>query len=142
MSLSGSDAGLSKLNLLVVDDEASVLNLVCSMLEQIGVGSILSTHDSGKALDLFRENQNKIDVVLCDWNMPVLSGLEMLKIVRALKPDVAFMMVTGAADMAKVVEAKENGVSGYIKKPFSTDELRKKLTIVSRIRSHRAKLAA
>lgn len=93
------------------------------------------------ALDFmgFADGDDSVDVILCDWNMPRLSGLELLKQIRTCGPDLPFLMITGNADLEAVVEAKTYGVTGYIRKPFSADQLRKKLNVISRIVSHRRK---
>ncbi len=71
--------------------------------------------------------------------MPRMSGLEVLKQIRTCDPDLPFIMVTGNAEQDAVVEAKSLGITGYIKKPFSADQLMKKLALVQRIVEHRAK---
>jgi CheY-like chemotaxis protein len=80
-------------------------------------------------------------MMLCDWKMPQMSGLEVLKRVRSRAPDLPFLMITGLADPGSLVEAKSHGVSGYIKKPFSLDQLRKKLALIQRILAHRTQAA-
>ena len=57
-----------------------------------------------------------------DWNLPHVSGLELLRQIRASDPDLPFLMVTGASDRESVIVAKENGVTGYLAKPYSQDQ--------------------
>ncbi len=66
-----------------------------------------------------------------------MNGMELLTQIRTSFPDLLFVMITGQADHSSVAEAKAFGVSGFIKKPFSPDELGKKLDVASRIITHR-----
>jgi two-component system chemotaxis response regulator CheY len=68
-----------------------------------------------------------IDLVLCDWNMPGRSGLELLQQVRSVGLEVPFVMVTGRADKESVIAAKDAGVTAYISKPFSAAQLEAKM---------------
>ena len=129
---------LAGLHVLIVDDQLSALDLIGEMLRDLGVTTVTPTLNPQRALDLLRSEKGEtIDVVLCDWHMPEMTGLEMLREVRALRPNLPFFMVTGAADVSSVLAAKDCGVTGYIRKPFSADELRKKLTPMARLRAHR-----
>ena len=130
-------APLSDLQVLVVDDQANALNLIKDMLKSMGVESVLTAPDAAGALDLLKDRKDLVDVVLCDWSMPQMSGLELLKEVRKTHRDLPFMMVTGTADPASVLAAKDGGVTGYIRKPFSSEELRKKMTSVARVKAFR-----
>lgn len=87
------------------------------------------------------DDEDFVDIILCDWNMPQLTGMELLRQIRTCDPDMPFIMLTGLADFEAVTEAKSCGVTGYIKKPFSADQLRKKLSLVSRIIAHRQRTA-
>ncbi len=71
-----------------------------------------------------------VDLVLCDWNMPGMSGLDFLRQVRSVGLEIPFLMVTGRADKESVIEAKDAGVSAYIAKPFSQTQLEAKLRIL------------
>jgi DNA-binding NtrC family response regulator len=73
--------------------------------------------------------------------MPKLSGLDVLRQVRTVDPDMPFVMITGAADSDSVTAAKTSGVTAYIAKPFSQDEQKKKLKLVLRILNSRASIA-
>ena len=130
-------APLNDLQVLVVDDQANALNLIKDMLKSMGVQTVHTASDAAGALDLLKERADIVDVVLCDWSMPEMSGLELLKEVRKTHRDLPFMMVTGTADPSSVLAAKDGGVSGYIKKPFSSEELRKKMSSVARVKAFR-----
>ena len=115
------------------------LNLVKNMLKDFGLTQVYTAKNGVEALDFMgiADGDEAVDVILCDWNMPRLSGLDVLKQIRTCDPDLPFLMITGNADKDSVVEAKTYGVTGYIKKPFSADQLRKKLNHVARIIDHR-----
>lgn len=129
---------LEGLKVLLIDDQASALDLMSAVLRQLGVSSTIRADVARKALELLCSEEGKfIDVVLCDWHMPEMTGIEMLREVRVILPELPFFIVTGAADTNSVLAAKDSGATGYIRKPFSTDELRKKLSPFARIKAHR-----
>ncbi len=128
------------LRVLLVEDSFQSMNLTKGMLHDLGITQIFTAKNGVEALNLLGtfDGEDFVDVVLCDWNMPEMNGMELLRQVRSCDPDLLFIMITGEADKASVVEAKAFGVNGYIKKPFSSDELRKKLAVAARIITHRA----
>ncbi len=128
------------LRVLLVEDSFQSMNLTKGMLHDLGITQIFTAKNGVEALNLLGtfDGEDFVDVVLCDWNMPEMNGMELLRQVRSCDPDLLFIMITGEADKASVVEAKAFGVNGYIKKPFSSDELRKKLAVATRIINHRA----
>ena len=125
--------------ILVVDDEPDMQALVLQKFRhQIrdGTWEFLFAQDGVEALAALEVNRN-VDLVVSDINMPRMDGLELLQQIRTVDPDVPFLMITGTADIASVGEAKAAGVTAYIKKPFSADGLKSKLTIIGRIIKHR-----
>ena len=83
--------------------------------------------DGSSALDVLQKE--KIDMVVSDWNMPKMTGLELLKAIRsddALK-DIPFLMVTAEAQQENIIEAVKSGVSNYIVKPFTAETLGQKI---------------
>lgn len=135
------DEPIDQLTVLLVEDSIEAMNLVRDMLKDFGLTQIYAAKNGLEALDFMgtADRNDAVDVILCDWNMPKLSGLDLLKQIRTRDPDLPFLMITGNADTDSVVEAKSYGVTGYINKPFSVDQLRKKLNQVSRIVNHRRK---
>ena len=125
--------------MLLVEDSFDSMNLTKAMLHDLGVTQIYTAKNGADGLDLLGtfDGEDFVDVVLCDWNMPVMSGLDLLKQVRTVDPDLLFIMITGRATYSEVAEARAYNVNGYIKKPFSANELAKKLNVVSRIIAHR-----
>ena len=128
---------LKDLRVLVVEDSFQTIALIRTMLSDFGITQIYTAKDGKEALDFLGTCDELIDVVMCDWNMPRMSGLEVLRQVRTVDPDMPFLMVTGAADPDSVLAAKSNGVTAYIAKPFSANILKKKLNVVARLLSVR-----
>jgi CheY-like chemotaxis protein len=137
MSLQNQD--LTDMKILLVEDSFEALNLARNMLKDLGVTQVFTAKDGMEALDMLNafDGEDFVDAIICDWNMPQLTGLDLLKQIRTCDPDLPFLMMTGIADLESVTEAKAFGVTGYIKKPFSSDQLKKKLGIISRIIAHR-----
>jgi two-component system chemotaxis response regulator CheY len=80
---------------------------------------------------VFTDNaMDMIDVVICDWNMPKLSGIDLLRQMRSVYPDVPFLMITGRSDVESVSMAKASGVTAYIRKPFSSGASEVKLRVI------------
>ena len=120
------------LTTLVVDDQLTMRALIRESLKTIGFGEIMEAHDGEEALRTMLTNGSKIKLIISDYNMPNLSGLNFLRAVRMHEPiqKTAFIMLTGRADADLVVKAKEHGVNNYIVKPFTTDVLRSKIEAV------------
>ena len=117
-----------EINILVVDDFPTMRKIVKSVLKQLGYHNILEAEDGSAALSILNNNQN-IQFVVSDWNMPNMTGIELLKAVRAnpkLK-HLPFLMVTAEADKDNIVEAVKSGVSNYVIKPFNAATMKEKI---------------
>lgn len=120
-----------KLNFLVVDDAGFIRDLVKRALKsQFTQCQIDEAINGRKAQSLI--GKNRYDLVLCDWEMPEMSGLDVLKWAREREADeglgkMPFIMVTSRGDKSHVVKAVEAGVNDYIGKPFSNDQLLRKV---------------
>ena len=115
------------MNVLVVDDYLTMRRIMRSLLQQVGFSNIDDAVDGGSALRKLRDT--RFGLVISDWNMEPMSGLQLLKEVRAddrLRA-MPFIMVTAESKTENVVAAKEAGVSNYIVKPFNADTLKKKI---------------
>ncbi|MGH1402884.1 MAG: response regulator [Alphaproteobacteria bacterium] len=121
----------SDLKILVVDDQQDARALVRNMMAEVGITQIFEAPDGRQALAFIDAAFDFVDIIVCDWNMPSMTGVELLRQLRTVDPDMPFLMVTGRGDMDSVVEAKSSGVTGYIKKPFSPAQLEAKLRIVA-----------
>lgn len=124
------DPKLTRVSVLLVEDDAFALRLAQSVLKQLGVITIMVARDGAEALNVLRTEAGKIDLIISDWSMPKMSGLELLKTVRAFRPDMPFIMLTGKTSPEFVLDAKDNGVNGYVIKPFTPDQLYRRLIAV------------
>ena len=118
------------MNVLIVDDYKTMLRIIENLLKQLGFKNIQQATDGGSALKLLRENN--IGLVISDWNMEPMTGLQLLKEVRAddkLKA-IPFIMITAESKTENVIAAKQAGVNNYIVKPFNADILKQKLIAV------------
>jgi len=113
--------------ILVVDDHPTVVRILRDLLRQIGFTNVQDATDGWGALEKMREN--KFGLVIADWYMAPMDGLELLREMRAddaLKAT-PFIMVTGESKTEKVMAAKQAGVDNYIVKPFNAVTLRTKI---------------
>lgn len=117
-----------EMKILVVDDFATMRKVVKNLLKQAGFENVLEAEDGVAALRLLKSQ--KIDFIISDWNMPNMTGLELLKSVRGDQDLAAtpFLMVTAEALQDNVVAAVKAGVSNYIVKPFTAEVLNEKIT--------------
>jgi two-component system, chemotaxis family, chemotaxis protein CheY len=116
------------IKILIVDDFATMRKVIRNILKQLGYENIVEAEDGVLGLRVLKSQ--KIDFVICDWNMPNMTGLELLKAVRA-DGDIGntpFLMVTAEALQENVVAAVKAGVSNYIVKPFTAEILNEKIT--------------
>lgn len=113
------------MQVLVVDDSEMTRMIAKKTLRSFGINDVLEAEDGQKALEVF--NANSVDVVFSDWNMPNMSGLQLLQEIRKINKDVPIIMITTEGSKGKVVEAIQHGVSDYLVKPFTPAGLREKL---------------
>jgi two-component system chemotaxis response regulator CheY len=124
-----------KVRVLVVDDFPTMRRIVRSLLRQLGFENVDEAENGEDALKKLRSAE--YGLVISDWNMPVMEGLELLKHIRndpQLK-DIPFLMVTAEAEKEKVIEAIKSGVDNYIVKPFTGDALKEKLEKIAQKKS-------
>jgi two-component system chemotaxis response regulator CheY len=116
---------IQQLTLLVVDDNPFMRNLVRGMLGNIGVKKIYEAGDGLAALELIR--QLNPDIVVLDWEMPLLNGAELVRIVRSPgafpTPDTPIIMLTAHGERWRIIEAAKIGVNEFLCKPVSTKSL-------------------
>jgi len=115
------------MNVLVVDDAATMRRIVRSLLRELGIKNVREAEDGEMALeDLKRQ---RADLVVSDWAMPKMTGIELLRAIRqddALK-ETPVLMVTAESKKENIMEAVQAGVSNYIVKPFNSKTLEEKL---------------
>ncbi len=118
------------MNILIVDDYKTMLRILRNLLKQLNFNNVVDATDGSMALDILK-TQN-IGLVISDWNMEPMTGIQLLREVRAddgLK-HLPFIMITAESKSENVIAAKEAGVSNYIVKPFNAETLKAKLTSV------------
>ncbi len=113
------------MKVLVADDSGVMRKIIIRSLNACGVSSVVEAADGREGWDAFQAEP--VDIVLTDWNMPEMSGLELLQQIRGSGSDVPVIMITTESEKAKVIEAIQAGVTDYLSKPFEQDELRDKL---------------
>lgn len=118
------------IKVLIVDDFATMRRIVKNILTQLGYKSIIEADDGTTALNVLK--QEKVGLIISDWNMPKMTGLDLLKNVRA-NPEwasIPFIMVTAEAQQDNIILAVKAKVSQYIVKPFTADTLGEKINKV------------
>lgn len=132
-------AGLRNKRILVVDDQGAIRAVFQAFLKDLGFRNVLSAIDGEDSIHFLEKHA--VDLVICDWAMPKLSGLEVLKVVRAQEATktLPFMMVTSSSEIAKVQQAVELGVSDYLIKPFQPAQLCQKVIALLQASSHKPK---
>ena len=121
---------LSNLKILVVEDQAEARAMMRNMLMELEITQIFESSDGREALSFIDSAFDFVDLIICDWNMPKMNGVEFLRQLRTVDQDLPFLMVTGRGDIDSVTEAKASGVTGYIRKPFSPKQLEAKIQII------------
>ncbi len=111
------------LRILVVDDFSTMRRVIKKILKGIGMENIVEADNGKKAWNIL--NSEKIDLIICDWNMPNMKGVDLLEKIRSDEKlvDLPFIMVTAEGKKKFISEATQKGVTSYITKPFSADEL-------------------
>ena len=119
-----------KMPILVVDDYQTMVRIIRNLLKQLGFEDVDDASDGTAALAKLK--QKKYGLVISDWNMEPMTGLQLLREVRADSKlaSVPFIMITAESKTENVVAAKEAGVNNYIVKPFNAATLKTKLTSV------------
>ena len=118
----------TSLKVLVVDDMSTMRRIVKNVLKQIGFSDMVEAENGQDALNKLRAGGD-FGLVVSDWNMPVMQGIDLLRAVRAdaeLK-HLPFLMVTAEAQKENIIEAVQAGVSNYVVKPFTAEALQGKL---------------
>lgn len=113
---------------MIVDDDQTMRMLIRRMLGRMKITSLMEADGGEEALKQLETAAAPCDLIICDWNMPGMSGIELFDRVHVLKPELPFLMLTGRADASSVITAKKAGVPAYIVKPISPEELRTKIS--------------
>lgn len=118
------------MSILVVDDYSTMRRIIRNLLKQLGFNNVDEASDGGEALKKLEEKT--YGLIISDWNMEPMSGIDLLRQVRANAKagNTPFIMVTAESKPENVLVAKQAGVSNYIVKPFNAETLKGKLTAV------------
>lgn len=115
------------MKILVVDDFSTMRRIIKNLLRELGFTNIVEADDGQTALPKLQAGG--IDFLVTDWNMPGMTGIELLKAVRAdaALADTPILLVTAEAKREQIVEAAQAGVNGYVIKPFTAQTLKEKI---------------
>ncbi len=118
------------MHILIVDDYKTMLRIIRNLLKQLGFENVDEATDGTAALQKIRERP--YGLVISDWNMEPMTGIELLREVRADEKvkGTPFIMVTAESKTENVIAAKQAGVNNYIVKPFNAETLKKKMNAV------------
>jgi two-component system chemotaxis response regulator CheY len=121
--------------ILVVDDMSMMRTIVTGELKKLGYSNVIKVADGLKAfqeLEAAKAAQSPVELILSDWNMPVMQGIELLRKIRST-PDfqtLPFIFITAEGEVGQIKEAASLGVNAYLMKPFTPVSLTEKLTVV------------
>jgi two-component system chemotaxis response regulator CheY len=115
------------MRVLVVDDFSTMRRIIKNILRGLGFTNIVEADDGTTAWETL--NKDKIDFIISDWNMPQMTGIDLLRKVRASEEfaDLPFLMVTAEAQQENILEAVQAKVSNYIVKPFTPEVMKQKI---------------
>lgn len=117
---------------LIIEDMSSMRDFIHASLKSLGYENILEAPDGVLAIEILKKQSRSgapVDVILADWNMPKMMGIDLLKAIREV-PDwefIPFIMITTESEKAQILQAISSGVTDYIVKPFSISILQQKL---------------
>ena len=115
------------MTILCVDDFSTMRRIIKTLLKQLGFNNVLEADDGSTAMEMLKDS--KIDFIISDWNMPKMTGLDLLMTVRASEnmASMPFLMVTAESDKDSIIAAVKAGVSNYVVKPFKAEVLKEKI---------------
>ncbi len=118
---------MNSIKILVVDDFDTMVHIIRNTLNELGYEDIVTARNGAQAYEILQ--RERIDFIISDWNMPIMSGIELLKTVRATPglADIPFLMVTAEAEKEHILEAIQAKVDQYIIKPFNGQMLATKI---------------
>ena len=116
------------LRIMVVDDFPAMRRIMKTLLRQCGFRNFIEAENGERAWEFLQRDQD-IELIICDWNMPKMTGLEFFKLIRkdTNYKDIPFLMVTAESEEQVISEAVQSGVANYVLKPFNGVTLKEKL---------------
>ncbi len=122
---------LQDLRVLIVEDNPQATKFLQKVLAGLGVHQAYCSVDGREAQRFLDAADDMVDLIICDWEMPHMTGIELLQQVRTVYPDMPFIMVTGNSDAESVKIAARYRVNGYITKPYSPQQIAVTLTTLA-----------
>lgn len=122
---------LGKVSVLVVDDDKAISNLVKNVLKNLGFGNVIVVHDGAEGLRILETNA--IDLVITDWEMEPMTGVEMTQKIRKIDSNKRFLpviMLTGHGEKQEIEMARDCGITEYLIKPFTAKTLCSRIMMV------------
>ena len=115
------------MRILIVDDFSTMRRIIKNILRQLDLNNVVEADDGTTAWEVL--NKDHIDFIISDWNMPQMTGIELLRKVRASEDfgHLPFLMVTAEAQQSNIIEAAQARVSNYIVKPFTAEPMKQKI---------------
>jgi len=114
--------------ILVVDDSATMRRIVINSLSTLGYTEIVEADNGASALK--KLGQGGVEMIITDWNMPEMDGLEFVQTVRTGNPHIPILMVTTNAAKDDIIQAVQAGVNNYVVKPFTPETLKAKIASI------------
>lgn len=117
----------TNMDVLIVDDAATMRQIVWKLLHEMGIENVREAEDGESAFKALE--RQKAGLVISDWHMPKMTGIELLRAIRANEAlkDTPVLMVTGESSQKNIIEAMEAGASGYLIKPFDFEAFEKQI---------------
>lgn len=115
------------IKILIVDDFKTMRRIIRNLLKELGFSNVVEAEDGSMALGILK--REPFDLVISDWNMPKMQGIDLLKRIRQDESmeHLPVLMITAEAKKEQVIEAAKNGINGYIVKPFNAATLKEKI---------------
>ncbi len=122
----------TNMRVMIVDDYNTMLRIMRNLLKQLNFTNVEEASDGGAALELLKEHEGDFGLIISDWNMEPMTGIQLLREVRGTDgwKSIPFIMVTAESKSENVIAAKDAGVSNYIVKPFNAETLKNKMASV------------
>ena len=117
------------MKILVLDDSKTMLRIISNTLKRVGYSNIVTAEDGEFGMAAYKE-QGPFDLILTDWNMPNMNGLQFVQWVRSRDKDIPIAMITTEGGKVEVITALKAGVNNYIVKPFTPQVLKEKLQVI------------
>ena len=115
------------MKILVLDDSKTMLRIITNTLARIGEKDVVTAENGKEGLEKY--HSDKFDLILTDWNMPEMNGLDFVKRIRRKDGETQIIMITTEGSKREVITALKAGVNNYIVKPFTPQVLRQKLEL-------------